>query len=323
MAVPPGTTQTFAMVGIREDLSDVISNISPTETPFYSMCRKERTGSRMPEWQTDTLADADPDNAAIEGDDVVGDAFDPTVRLRNYVQLMDKTVIVSTTGQAVNTAGRADELRYQVAKRGQELKRDIEARITQNGASAPGDAGTAGTMAGAESWITTNADHGAGGSTPGYQSGTGIVPPPVDGTPRPAAEDDLKNVIRLAWEAGGDPSVIMTGGFNKQAFSAFAGIATQYKDNTARSLSRAVILGAADYYVSDFGEHRIIANRFQRDEAALVLDPSLWSLAFLQPFKTDPLGKTGHSDKRLLSVELTLKSWNEAGNGKVADLTTA
>ena len=113
----------------------------------------------------------------------------------------------------------------------------------------------------------------------------------------------------------------MTGGFNKQAVSAFDGIATQYKDNTARSLSRAVILGAADYYVSDFGEHRIIPNRFQRDRTILVLDPSLWDLKFLQPFTTVPIAKTGHADKRLLSVELTLASRNEAGNGKIADLT--
>jgi hypothetical protein len=320
MAVPTGTVQTFAMVGIREDLSDVISNISPTETPMYSMARKGRTGSRSPEWQIDTLQAADPDNKTIEGDDVTGDTMQQPTRVKNYVQLMDKVVIVSTTGQAVDAAGRASELKYQVAKSGQELKRDIEARITQNDASVVGAAGTAGEMAGAESWIETNTSLGATGTVGGFDSGTGLVDAPGDGTQRAADEAQLKEVIRECWTAGGDPSVIMVGGFNKQAFSAFSGIATQYKDNGGRSLSRAVILGAADMYVSDFGEHRIIPNRFQRDRTALVLDPSLWELKFLQPFKTVPLAKTGHSDKRLMSAELTLCCKNEAGNGKVADL---
>jgi len=323
MTVPTGTVQTFAMVGIREDLSDVISNISPTETPFYSMCRKGTAMNRSPEWQTDELDDADPTNAVVEGDDVVADDATPTVRLKNYTQLMDKVVSVSTTGQASDTAGRANELKYQVAKRGQELKRDIEARITQNNASVVGNATTAGEMAGFEAWIETNADRGAGGASGGFNTSTGLVDAPTDGTPAAATEANLKNVIRDVWTAGGDPSIIMTGGFNKQAFSEFTGIATQYKDNGGRSMKRAVILGAADYYVSDFGEHSIIPNRFQRDESALIIDPSLWEIKFLQAFKTTPLAKTGHSDKRMISAELTLCSRNEAGNGIYADLTVS
>ena len=320
MAVPSNTVQTFAMIGIREDLSDVISNISPTETPFYSMCRKGKTVSRTPEWQIDTLAAANADNAVVEGDDVAADAADHPTRVKNVIQLMDKVVSVSTTGQAVDTAGRASELKYHVAKKGQELKRDIEARITQNDASVVGNASTAGEMAGAEAWIETNVDGGTSYAAGGFNTGTGIVDAPTDGTQRAAAESQLKAVIKDCWTAGGDPSVVMVGGFNKQAFSAFSGIATQYQDNNGRSMQRAVILGAADYYVSDFGEHRIIPNRFQRDRTALVLDPKLWELKFSQPFRTVPLAKTGHNDKRMLSVELTLCSKNEAGNGLVADL---
>ncbi len=320
MAVPTNTVQTFAMVGIREQLSDVISNIDPTETPFYSMCRKGSTGARNPEWQIDKLADADPENKAVEGDDVTPDTTLQPVRVRNYTQLMDKTVSVSTTGQASETAGRTSELKYQVAKKGQELKRDIEARLTRSNASVIGNATTPGESAGVEAWIETNVDRGATGASGGYKPGTGLVDAPTDGTQRAATEAQLKSVIAKCWTAGGDPSVIMAGSFNKQAYSEFDGIATQYKDNLGRSLSRAVILGAADYYVSDFGEHRIIPNRFQRDRSVLVLDPALWEIKFLQPFRTVPLGKTGHNDKRLLSVEMTLCSKNEAGNGVVADL---
>ena len=322
-SLPTNTVQTFALVGIREDLSDIISNISPTESPFYSMCRKGKTKSRTPEWIIDSLAAATSTNKQIEGYDVEGETGTTPVRVKNIVQLMDKVVSVSTTAQAVDTAGRSSELKYQVAKRGQELKRDIEASITRNNASVVGNASTAGQLGSAESWIETNVDRGATGADGGFNSGTGVVDAPTDGTARAATEAQLKAVIRDCWSAGGDPSVVMVGPFNKQAYSAFAGIATQYKDNGGRSMSRAVILGAADYYVSDFGEHKIVPNRFSRDESALVLDPKLWEIKFLQPFKTTPLAKTGHNDKRLLSVELTLCCKNEAGNGIVADLTTS
>lgn len=323
MAVPANTVQTFAQVGIREDLSDVVTNIAPTETPFYSMIRKGKAKNRSPEWQKDSLAAADADNKAIEGDDTSADAFEPTERLKNYVQLFDKTVSVSTTAQAVDTAGRASELKYQVAKRGQEIKRDIEARITGNYASVIGNASTAGECAGAEAWIETNVSLGTGGAAGGFNSGTGLVDAATDGTPAAAAEATLKTVIKDCWTEGGDPSVIMVGGFNKQAFSGFSGIATQYKENKGPSMKRAVILGAADAYVSDFGEHRIIPNRFNRDRTALVLTPSTWEAKFLQPFKTVPLAKTGHNDKRLLSAELTLCCKDEKANGAYGALTTS
>ena len=324
MAVPAETVQTFAMFGIREDLSDVISNIAPTETPFYSMCKKGTAKNRSPEWQTDTLADADATNAAIEGDDVAADAVVATVRLKNYTQIMDKTVSVSTTGQAVDTAGRANELKYQVAKNGQELKRDIEARAVGNYASLAGDASTASTMAGAEAWITTNQGTVEAGGTAGGWDGAGIVDAQVNATATiDATEAQLKDVIRLCWAEGGDPTVILVNGEIKQAYSEFTGIATQYRDNPGRSTAKASILAAADVYISDFGTHSIMPDRFMSTRSALVLDPKLWELKFLQPFKTVPLAKTGHNDKRLMSVELTLCSKNELGNGKVVDINAA
>lgn len=332
MTVPTGTTQTFAMVGIREDLSDIITNIAPTETPFYSMIKKGKCSNRSPEWQKDSLAAPSPTNAVIEGDDPANDALTATSRLKNYVQLFDKVVQVSSTAQAVDTAGRGNELKYQMAKRGKELKRDIEMRITGNYASVAGAAGTAGECGGFESWITTNDSRGATGSDGGFNSGTGLTVIATDGTPRAFTETLLKAVIKSAWDAGGDPSVVMVSGAKKQTASGFAGIATQYRENSG--IKQAVILGAAGVYVSDFGEHRIVPNRFIGAAAArsptaglydgasaLVIDPSKWELKFLQPIKQEPLAKTGHSDRRMLSCECTLVCYDEAANGIVADLS--
>lgn len=319
MTVPTGAVQTFAMVGIREELSDVITRISPTDVPFYSMCRKGKTKSRSPEWLKDSLVAADGTNAVVEGDDVTGGTMYQPTRLKNYVQLMHKVVVVSTTAQSVEAAGRSSELKYQVAKSGKELKRDIEARITGNYASVVGNASTAGKCAGAEAWIETNVS--TVGAVGGFDTGTGLVDAATDSTQRAFTEAMVKEVVREAWSAGGEPSMMMVGPFNKQVASGFTGIATQYRENSGTK--RASILGAADVYISDFGELRIVANRFSRDRTALVLQPDTWEVKMLQPFSTTPLGKTGHSDKRLLSCEFTLCVTDEAANGKVADLTTS
>lgn len=333
MAVPAGTLQTFSMVGIREDLSDTISNISPTETPFYSMCKKGKTGSRTPEWQKDTLANPDPTNAVIEGDDPGNDTLTSPTRLKNVVQLFDKVAQVSTTAQAVNTAGRANELKYQVAKKSKEIKRDIEVVITGNFASVLGASGTAGKTGGAEAWLETNVSRDAGGSDGGFNTGTGIVDAATDGSTRAFTETLLKSAIKDSWDSGGEPRLIMVNGDLKQTASSFAGIATLYRD-TAGSMKQASIVGAADVYVSDFGEHKIVPNRFMSagtgrsagsnglypGRTALILDPGKWELLMLQPFKVEPLAKTGHSDRRMICVELTLKCEDEAANAAVTDL---
>ena len=335
MAVPTNTVQTFAMVGIREDLSDVITNIAPMEVPFYSMCKKGTCKNRTPEWMKDGLAAGDPTNKRIEGDEAGNaDAGSQPTRLKNVVQLMDKVVEVSTTAQAVESAGRGSELKYQVAKKGKELKRDIELRITGNFGSVAGNASAAGELAGAEAWIETNVSRGNNGASGGFDTGDGLVDAATDGDARAYTETLLKDVVRQAWEAGGDPSLVMCTGAKKQTSSGFSGIATQYRDS-GQSRKQAVILGAADVYVSDFGEHRIVPNRFMgagtgRSSASnglyagrsvLVLDPKTWTLKFLQPFKTEPLAKTGHSDKRMLSCEFTLAVSDEAANGVIADLS--
>ena len=317
MAVPTDTQQTYQTIGIREDLSDMIYNIAPTQTPVMNLIGKENCSSTFFEWQTDSLDAADGDNKNIEGDDATNDAAAPTVRPGNYVQLMDKVVQVSSSQQAVTSAGRKKELAYQLAKRSKEIKRDMESRITQNYPSAAGAAGTARETGSMESWIETNESRGATGAAGGFSAG--IVAAPTDGTQRAITEDLLKGVIADCWTEGAEPTHVITGSFNKRAISGFGGIATLYRD-TGQSKQQASIMGAADLYISDFGQHHIIADRFSRDRSALVIDPDYWCLAYLQSFKVEKLAKTGHSERRMLSVEWGLKCKNEKASGVVADL---
>ena len=313
MAQPTNTFDTYDSVGEREDLSDVIYSISPTDTPFISSAAKTRATAVLHEWQTDALAAASTSNAVIEGDEATLDAVSPTTRLSNSSQIMDKTVVITGTQEAVDKAGRASEIAYQIAKKAKELKRDMEATITGNQAEVAGDASTARKLGSLGAWVASNDDFGAGGA-----SGSVGNTARTDGTQRAFTEASLKTVIKNVWNAGGDPSMIMVGPFNKQKLSGFTGNSTRFDAGADATLYTSV-----DVYASDFGQLQVVPNRFSRDRDAYVLDMNYWGIAFLRDFTMHELSKTGDSEKRQLLVEATLESRNEGASGMVADLTTS
>ena len=313
MAQPTNTFDTYDSVGEREDLSDVIYSISPTDTPFISSAAKTQATAVLHEWQTDSLAAASTSNAVIEGDEATLDAVTATSRLSNSSQIMDKTVVITGTQEAVDKAGRASELAYQIAKKAKELKRDMEATITGNQAEVTGDASTARKLGSLGAWVATNDDFGASGA-----SGSAGNTARTDGTQRAFTEASLKTVIKNVWNAGGDPSMVMVGPFNKQKLSGFTGNSTRFDAGADATLYTSV-----DVYASDFGQLQVVPNRFSRDRDAYVLDMNYWGIAFLRDFTMHELSKTGDSEKRQLLVEATLESRNEGASGLVADLTTS
>jgi hypothetical protein len=320
--MPIGNTfLTTATIGMREELSDVIYNISPEETPFISnISKKGKVSNTLYEWQTDELANVDTGNAVAEGDDVTSfDAVVPTVRLQNYCQISDKTVIISDTQEVVNKAGRNSEIAYQIAKKGKELRRDMEAICLARQVAAGGGTRTTGSMLAFIKTNTNKATTGTSGVDPVYTT----LPNNnrTDGTQRAFIESMLKDVIQKCWAQGASPKMLMVGPFNKQAVSAFTGIAQQRYQ--APSTGQTRIVAAADVYQSDFGELSVVPNRFQRDRDAFVLDPEYAEIVHLRPFKQRPLAKTGDAEKRQLIVEWGLKVHQEKAHGLVADLTTA
>ena len=323
MAIPAGTFKTYEAVGNREDLSDVIYNISPVETPFVSMAGRSKAKARSHEWQTDSLAAA-ATNQAIEGDDATNNTATPTVRVNNRTQILTKVVGISGTQDAVDKAGRKSEMAYQIAKRGKELKRDLEYALVRNQGSTSGASGSAPTMASVESWLSTNKTSlgatVAAATTPGFAS-TGTVAPTDASVAGTFTKAGLDAIIQACWTSGGSPRIIMVGPYNKRQLSGFAGIATLYKE--VPGMNQGTIVGGADVYVSDFGEHTVVPNRFSRDQTALVLDMDYWAVAYLRPFAQYPLAKTGDAERRQLLVEATLESRNEAASGKVTDLLTS
>lgn len=316
MAQPTDTFDTYDMVGIREDLEDIINNISPTSTPFMTMCKRKKATNVLHEWQTDTLAAASGTNHVIEGDDATTDARTATTRVGNRLNISDKVILVTGTSRAVESAGRGDELDYQIAKAGKELKRDMETLLTQNNASVTGTSGVARELGGFETWITTNESRGAGGADGGFSAGNTTAA--TDGTQRAFTENLLKEVVRECYAAGAEPTTIMVGPFNKQVASTFTGNASRQVDAKDGKLFASI-----DMYKSDFGTLKIVPNRFSRDRTALVLDPEYLGIAYLRPFSTHKLAKTGDSDRVQLLAEYTLVIGNEASQGVVADLTTS
>lgn len=320
MALPSNTFATYAAIGNREDLSDVIYRIDPSDTPFMSAIEREKATAVNHEWQTQALAAVDTSNAVLEGDDATTDAATATVRLGNICQISDKVARVTGTQQAVEHAGRDDELAYQEMLKGLELKRDMESILCgTNAAKNAGNSTTARVTATVLSWIKSNTSKGtAGGAAdPSAADGTGTR---TDGTQIAFTEARLKTVLQSAWNNGGKPSLIMTGGFNKQAFSTFTGRATPTEDTRAKKITASV-----DAYESDFGTLKVVPNRFQRTRDVLVIQDDMWAIAFLNGRKmvSLQLAKTGDSERRQILSEYALVSRNEKASGGVFDNTTS
>lgn len=311
--------RTYAAVGLREDLSDIIYNIAPTDTPFMSTVGKTKATAVYHEWQTDSLAAAAA-NAAVEGADASSATLSPTTRVGNRTQISQKTVAVTGTLQAVDKAGRKSELAYQLSKASSEIKRDMEFTFLNNTVQSNGTAGsTARVLGGLQTWLSTNGDFGSGGS-----AGSNGTTARTNGTNRTFTEDILKTVIREVFEAGGSPKILMVTPAHKQTVSAFAGIAAQRY--MAPSDAPTTIIGAADIYLSDFGSVSVVPNRFMlsgnaANEVAFVLDPEYAAVSYLRPFQTIELAKNGDSDRTQLLVEYTLEVRNEAAHGIIADLS--
>lgn len=310
---------TYDAVGNREDLADMIWNIAPTATPFLSAIAKNTASAVNHEWQTDSLA-TPANNATVEGAAATDTTITPTVRLGNLTQIASKVPSVSRTQRQVQTAGRSDEMTYQVMKMGKELKNDIEFSILANKAKVTGNGtDTARQCAGLPTYIADNLALGVGGAAPAGTGADTLTP----GTARALTEAQLKSVLAQCWNEGGDPDLIMAGSFNKQAMSNFvgggnSGPAQRVVDGSSKSVTAAI-----DVYVSDFGSLKVVPSRHMVQSQMLVLQTDMWKLSELSPITSTPLAKTGDFDRELLNAEYTLEACNAKSSGLIAALTTA
>jgi len=330
MTVPTNTRITYDAIGIREDLSNIIYNISPMDTPFVNGCGRGSCDNTLFEWQTDSLADA-ATNFQLEGDDYASTAATETRRLTNYTQISATQVQSSGTAEAVDFAGRKSTQAYQLAKRAKELKRDMEFMLLMGTAKEAGAAGTARNTAAYSTWIGTSststspviaASTGAGlanaGATGDYPDGTTSAG--TGGADTAISLAMINTCVGRIWDLGGTPDTILCKSDVKQTISSSGVgggvVATPYKDAGANN-GPVTAVNAVDVLVTDFGTFKIIPDRFLPDGNCDVIDFDLWSIDYLRPFRTETLAKTGDSVKQLLIAEYGLRAKNGSGSGQV------
>ena len=319
MSQPANTFDSYDVKGIREDLENVIYDISPEETPFYSSLKKVKASNTYHEWQTDSLRSSAA-NAHIEGDDTAGEARTATTRLGNYTQIFKNAVIIPDTDEGLDKAGRAAEMAYQVLKIAKEQKLDIEKALFDNNKYEVGSASAARELAGCGAYVKTNVANigGSGGANP-----TGSVPgntARTDGTATVFSQADFDTVMQGIWESGGNPDTVYLSAFQMNKALDFTGYNNQRSHIEATSKT---VVKAVDIYVTPWGTVEFTPSRENRGRDVWIMDSDMWAVGVLRPTKNTELAKTGDSTKRQVLTELTLISKNEAASGLVADCTTS
>lgn len=330
MAQIANTYETYdvgAAGGNREELADKIYQITPEETPFISLIGRKPVSSVHPEWLIDTLGAIDMNNNQPEGNDWTYDALTPPNRVGNYTQISDKKIMVSRTQDKTLKAGRKSELAREIAKKGVELRTDMEAILLSNQASlaGSGNGATNRKLGGFRAWLATN--DSISGSSGGFNTGTGIVDAATNGAQRAFTKTILDAVILSTYNAGGSPKTLMVSPYAKTVFSTFmsdSNVAPQ-RFETPKS-SQTTIVAAADMYLSDFGPVSVVPNRQMARAGATVarnaflIDPRMVSMGVFDDIKLEKPAKTGDAEKRVLVTEYTLLVNNEAAHGVAADL---
>jgi hypothetical protein len=331
MAILTNTFITPSAVGIREELFDAIWNISPMDRPLSTSIGRRSLETTHPEWQTDSLAAA-AGNAVVQGDDIDSGTYaavTPTVRVGNHTQISRKDFIISRTERIVNKAGRDDEVAYQVAKKGNELLRDIEFILSGNQASRVAAAAVAPLTGSVGAWIATNFDGGAGAAAAGYNTGTGLVVAYTPGSAQALTEEMFQASAQSAWTAGGNPTIAIMGGTHKRQISKFTNTVIAPLTNGAyapviqrtEAADGRILHTAIDVYSHDFGTLSLLPSRFTSAGDCLILDPTMWEIGWLTGIETHELAKTGDADKRMIVCEYALISKNQAASAALHDLS--
>jgi hypothetical protein len=320
MTQPSNTFDSYDAVGIKEDLSDVIYNVTPEATPFYSKCRKSSAKNTFVEYQTDTLR-ASGVNAHIEGDATTAAARTATTRLGNYTQIFKDAVVIPDTDQGLSKAGRAREIAYQTLKIAKEQKLDIEKALFANQARVTGSASVARKLAGVPAWLITNVDFVTGGSPSGANpTGDGTDARTDNGTPTAFSQAKFDGVMQSIWEEGGKPDTVYLSAFQMNKALAFTG------NNNQRSTVQAgdsKVIKSLDVYVTPWGTVEFMPSRENRSRDVYIMQDDMWEVSVLRPTKNVELAKNGDNTTRQIVTELTLLCRNEKASGGIFDNTVS
>ena len=311
MAKVTNAFDTYSATADREDLSNIIYNISPMQTPFMSSIGKKNINNVVFDWQTESLPT--PSAAGqLEGFELSRSTATATTRVSNVAMISKRDATVTGSQDASDPAGKRSEMAHQLAIMSKALKRDMEEALCQKGAKTTGNATTARVTGGFESWITSNDSRGTSGAS------TGGGAAPTDGTQRALTETLLKDTLQLCFENGGEPSMAICGPHNKQVISGFTG-----RTQARQMIDANTVEASVSVYSSDFGELKIVPSNRSRERSLLLVDPEFAKVSYLRDFKTVDIATIGDAETKMIVVEYGLEVSNEAAHGVVADLSTS
>jgi Family of unknown function (DUF5309) len=316
MTQPTGTHSTYDHIGRREDLGDIIYDVSPTETPYLSSIPKGKATSTKHEWLTRSLTAASGSNAVIEGDDATTDSANANVRVFNYAQISDKVARVSGTQEAVTNAGMPRTMAKEMADKMKELKRDVETSLLQNIAYVAGTDTLARVCAGLQTYIKTNISKDAGGTA---ATGNGSDIYTDSGTTRTLEEAHVEAALATGWDNGAQPTKGFLNSFQKRKFASFSGSSNKNLDGASKK-----VVNSVDFYVDPLGtEISLVPCRQCPTDVVYFIDPEYVEFSTLRDFFTSPLAKTGDSEQKQIIVEYTQEVRNEKAHAAVYDLATS
>ena len=311
MAKVTNAFDTYTATADREDLSNIIYNISPMQTPFMSSIGTRNVKNVVFDWQTESLP-TPSGTGQLEGFELSIAAATATARVSNVCQISYRDATVTGSQDASDAAGKRSEMAHQLAIMAKALKRDMEEALCQKGAKTTGDATTARQTGGFESWITTNDSRGTGGAS------TGGGAAPTDGTQRALTETLLKDVLELMFASGAEPNLAICGPHNKQVISGFTG-----RSQARQMVDANTVEASVSIYSSDFGELKIVPSNRSRERSLLLVDPEFAKVSYLRSFDTIDIATIGDAETKMIVVEYGLEVSNEAAHGVVADLSVS
>ena len=311
MAKVTNAFDTYSATADKEQLSDVIYNISPQQTPFMSSIGKNTIKNVVFDWQTEALP-TPSGSGQLEGFELSRSAATATTRVSNVAMISSRDATVTGSQNASDPAGKRSEMAHQLAIMSKAIKRDMETALCQKGAKTTGNATTARVTGGFESWMTSNVSRGSGGS------GSGAGAAPTDGTQRDLTETLLKAVLQSCFTNGGEPSMAICGPVNKQKISGFTG-----RSQARQFVDANTVEASVSIYASDFGELKIVPSNLSRERSLLLVDPEFAKVSFLRDFQTVDISTIGDAETKMIVVEYGLEMSNEAAHGIVADLNVS
>ena len=287
MAKVTNAFDTYTATADREDLSNIIYNISPMQTPFMSSIGKRSVKNVVFDWQTESLP-TPSSSGELEGFELSRSSATATVRQSNVCMISKRDATVTGSQESSDPAGKRSEMAHQLAIMSKALKRDMEEALCQKGAKGTGGAST----------------------------GSGAAP--TDGTQRDLTEDLLKDVLQLCFTNGGEPSLAICGPHNKQVISGFTG-----RSQARQFVDADTVEASVSIYSSDFGELKIVPSNRSRERSLLLVDPEFAKVSYLRDFKTIDISTIGDAMTKMIVVEYGLEVSNEAAHGIVADLNVS